>query len=838
MAQFGRPISDISTGGWSTTPLWSDLDDNSDADFITSSKNPASDTFENALTSTLSDPASSTGHIVRARMYCSKANNGTGTMYLYQGTTLIATYAIPGNIANSWTTYSYTLTGTEADNITDYTALRIRVAASGTANAYVYCSWTELEIPDYAFDGNESVSLSRTAGVSASESIPTSYLSASLSRTAGLSVVESVPTPPGVVFDIDVEEGDLTDWDTTSGTITATTGSALVGTYGMAVDTTSGSGAYGQISGISSDLSGKTNWRYRMYLDPNSFTMADGDNFWLVWGRDSGPTNLRFELRFNKSGSNYQTRAAVKNDAEGTEATLYYNLSDASQYVEVRCQKATNATSSDGELQLYIDGVSQELIDTIDNYDTFEELDHFRIGAATSLDVGTSGTFYMDDIIFRNDDTPIGPDGPGTIEEAATLAIFKGISEASQLNLEGAVSLARSATQTASGGLSVEDNTTLAKLKGVTEDSYASAPESVNLTRDAGQTASNFASVQEVTSLSKFNAIVPSTLVNAENYTSLDRTLGVTFDGFGIFDHSVSLSRGHALAVLEDFTTTIEEAVNIARWLGVSPTTLINSGELVNLAKVAAVSSSSQVVAYSAATLNRINTIPTGTLGSLYELINLSHLGGLSVLEETQGQINENVTLNRVLAILGETLIEGNEDVGLAEVLGLIADSQEDSTQSIGLGIDHGLAVLEETQGQINETVLLSRVMSLVSSSQVETRGDLALSQLYTLGAESKHVAMTSVVLGSTYGLSNTVFPQLSELVPLNRVHTISLADNVSTVEGVNLLMSLFATVSDKKYDLDNISDRRVYYVIHRDKRYRITLRDKRDTVIFRDRRG
>jgi hypothetical protein len=165
MAQYGRPISDISTGGWTTTPLWSDLDDNSDADFISSSKNPVTDTFENALTSTLSDPTSSAGHIIRARMLSDKANNGTGNIYLYQGTTLIASYAIPGNIATAWTTYSYTLTGTEADSITDYTALRIRVDASGTANNYVHCAWTELEIPDAVTATEESVTLAAYKGV-------------------------------------------------------------------------------------------------------------------------------------------------------------------------------------------------------------------------------------------------------------------------------------------------------------------------------------------------------------------------------------------------------------------------------------------------------------------------------------------------------------------------------------------------------------------------------------------------------------------------------------------------------------------------------------------------
>ena len=528
MAQYGRPISDISTGNWATTPLWSDLDDNLDADYITSGKNPAADTFENALTSTLSDPSSSSGHIVRARLYCSKANNGTATVYVYQGTTLIATYAIPGNLATAFTTYSYTLTGTEADNITDYTVLRIRVVANGTANAYVYCAWTELEIPD---------------------------------------------------------------------PVTAT-------------------------------------------------------------------------------------------------------------------------------------------------------------------------------------------------EESVSLAKFKGVSS---------------------------------------PVTYAGAPVSLSLAKFAGQTAAELGNVQETAALNRVNTVVPSTLISGEEVVNLNRVGTIAPSAFGIFDQSASMARSIGLTVLEDFTSTIQEAVSLSRLLAAAAKSQEVSIEEVNLAKVAAVSTASQLVAYSATSLNRINTIPANTLGTLYELVNLAHLDGLSVLEETQGQTNESVTLTRVLSVLAETLEEGNEDVSLAYVLGLISDSQEISQETVGLGASHGLSVLEETQGSIEENVTLTRLMGVVSSSQAVMQDGLALNRYFTLGAASKHVAMDSVIFDSTYGLSSAAFPQISELVPLTRVNTISLADNVTTFEAVNLLLSLLITAEPSSiFEISQIHDNNVLFVKYRDKRYRVIFRDKR----------
>ena len=415
MAQYGRPISDISTGNWSTTPLWSDLDDNSDADYITSGKNPVADTFENALTSTLSDPLSSSGHIVRARLYCSKASNGTATVYVYRGTTLIATYAIPGNLATAFTTYSYTLTGTETDNITDYTDLRIRVVGNGTANAYVYCAWTELEVPD---------------------------------------------------------------------AVTAT-------------------------------------------------------------------------------------------------------------------------------------------------------------------------------------------------EETASLAIFKGVSS---------------------------------------PVTYAGAPVSL--------------------SLAKFAGTAPTTLVSIQDYFIANRIAYATsVDELSIFE-AITLPHVDTLTA-EGALPPTEESVTLSHVLYSTISALAQAETVLNLTKSLGKIGTSQAIVNAVTTLNRVNTIPSTSLGTIFDAIGLGYVDTLSVLEETQGQTNENVLLNRVMSILVASQEQSNESINLVRSLGVTPSSQVNVGDAVALNVLRVIAILEETQGSINESVVLNRLLNIVTTSEVVGYETINFNSLYGLSAVS-----------------------------------------------------------------------------------------------------
>ena len=130
--QFLRPVSDVA-GNWHaederTTNLYASVDDSpfDDDTFIESPDNPTATDYAELNLPSAADPATGAGHIVRYRY----GGSGTTTLVveLRQGTTVIAswTHIDPG----APTLAEQTLTEVEADAITDYSDLRIRVRAA------------------------------------------------------------------------------------------------------------------------------------------------------------------------------------------------------------------------------------------------------------------------------------------------------------------------------------------------------------------------------------------------------------------------------------------------------------------------------------------------------------------------------------------------------------------------------------------------------------------------------------------------------------------------------------------------------------------------------------
>jgi len=156
-AQFARPDADVSAGPYTTTPLWEKLDDataDDDSTEILSANNPAESDgtgFEVHL-SALSDPQTSSGHILRFR---AQKQGGGRTLdvscRLYQGSTAIGPTRTLANLGTPYTTDTYTLAAGEADAISDYSALRMRcwssVSGGGPATTAAF-TWIELETPD------------------------------------------------------------------------------------------------------------------------------------------------------------------------------------------------------------------------------------------------------------------------------------------------------------------------------------------------------------------------------------------------------------------------------------------------------------------------------------------------------------------------------------------------------------------------------------------------------------------------------------------------------------------------------------------------------------------
>jgi hypothetical protein len=142
--QTANPTSDITTTGWtpsSGSTLYEMLDDGAstnDSDYIDSPASPTTASPAEVKFGTVTDPLLSTDHKVRYR-FGKDTTGGSqidGRAYLYQGATLITDFGLKTNV-DGLTTYTETLSGTDADAITDYSDLRIRFTANQTATNVV-----------------------------------------------------------------------------------------------------------------------------------------------------------------------------------------------------------------------------------------------------------------------------------------------------------------------------------------------------------------------------------------------------------------------------------------------------------------------------------------------------------------------------------------------------------------------------------------------------------------------------------------------------------------------------------------------------------------------------
>lgn len=145
MAQFGRPSADTyNADGWvedddTSVDMYLEIDEvsASDTDYVKSPVAPTSDVYVTALSS-VEDPLSSSGHVVRYR-YQKEAAGGAQidlTVQLRQGYvnegtpgTLIASATVT-DMGTGWTTGSFTLSAGEADAITNYASLFLRFVAN------------------------------------------------------------------------------------------------------------------------------------------------------------------------------------------------------------------------------------------------------------------------------------------------------------------------------------------------------------------------------------------------------------------------------------------------------------------------------------------------------------------------------------------------------------------------------------------------------------------------------------------------------------------------------------------------------------------------------------
>lgn len=141
MPQYGRPSADVTSSSFATqnavtTNIYTYIDEavRDDADYIVSNTSPSNNVYVCKLSS-LTDPLTNTGHVVTFTYARSVDTNAEQIDLLVQLREAYANEASPGtHIANvsitdipyTWTANTLTLTGVQADAITDYANLYLR----------------------------------------------------------------------------------------------------------------------------------------------------------------------------------------------------------------------------------------------------------------------------------------------------------------------------------------------------------------------------------------------------------------------------------------------------------------------------------------------------------------------------------------------------------------------------------------------------------------------------------------------------------------------------------------------------------------------------------------
>ncbi|TWT49012.1 hypothetical protein KOR42_39280 [Thalassoglobus neptunius] len=227
MTQTARPTSDITVNDWTRQDgagfsLYTTIDEvtPSDSDYVQSSDS-VNDHCEFALDA-LDDPMVASGHVLRCRYKKSSSGGNSRDLRfaLYQGATQIASRTDIA-ISDAWTTELLTLSAGEANAITDYSDLRVRLEAFGTvaggSSRRVNVSAVWLEVPDAG-----GLLISGSAAISSSSSA-TGTLHKMISGTCSISSSGSAS---------------LSDIEEFSGTATISSNGAASGSLVMPIQST------------------------------------------------------------------------------------------------------------------------------------------------------------------------------------------------------------------------------------------------------------------------------------------------------------------------------------------------------------------------------------------------------------------------------------------------------------------------------------------------------------------------------------------------------------------------------------------------------------------------
>ncbi len=153
-----------------------------------------------------------------------------------------------------------------------------------------------------------------------------------------------------------------------------------------------------------------TAYGVRAYMDPNTLTFAAATRTpeFVRVAIGSGQRRLALRLTRNAGDDSYAIDAQYSLDS-GSGTIAKVDITDAPHFVYGRVEYASTDSASDGIVTLFIDGTQVGQDTGLDIFDV-EKPRVVRVGSMSPGN-GTSGTWFVDQVIVRDDATEIGAHG-------------------------------------------------------------------------------------------------------------------------------------------------------------------------------------------------------------------------------------------------------------------------------------------------------------------------------------------------------------------------------------------------------------------------------------------
>jgi hypothetical protein len=215
-------------------------------------------------------------------------------------------------------------------------------------------------------------------------------------------------SPDDLIFRDDFEAGTLAAWSTANtgdGDLSAAAPAAQAGTAaGLQAVVDDLTGLYVQ----DDTPEDEPRYRARFYFDPNGFDPgeAEGHRRWRVFVLfTGGPTRRVGAVVLRRVNGAYGVMGRARLDSNVQVDTAFIPLADAPHVIEVELRRASGPDTQDGAFQIWIDGLSREVLPGLDN--NRAEVDFVRLGAL-NVKGGSAGTTYLDQFESRRT-SYIGP---------------------------------------------------------------------------------------------------------------------------------------------------------------------------------------------------------------------------------------------------------------------------------------------------------------------------------------------------------------------------------------------------------------------------------------------